>query len=361
MVTALASVADYFAADDGEAVIDGATYYPVVISPAQVASVTLDPAGPGRIELGQFAGAQQFTLTGFSETSFLVVMVEPADVVDGVLTIPTYAGPGSSDERSSYLLWDLSALTGPVTITSTAKRLRGSLYAPHADVVFPPNGKPFRGQLIARNLLTLQQAEEIHTNLFEGRLPCSETPVGGFSLSKALAGTDATAFPDGTTFEVEASWVVDDQTVTQSFDLPADGTVVTGPQDLPVGAEVTFEEVAAPDVEGYDLTGVTFAPETVTVEAGGNPTVVATNTYTPAPSPSPSPTSSPTRSPTPTPTPTSTPTPTPAPTDPVTPTPTPPAEGGSLPPTGVAVTGLLVGALALVGVGVVLARRRRAD
>ncbi|TNU75032.1 choice-of-anchor A family protein [Miniimonas arenae] len=263
MGTELASAAAYFPADDGEAILEGIDYQDAVVTNGQEARVVLSVDGPSRITLSDLAGAQKLFLQDYSETSFLVVTVSPSDVVNGVLTLPTYAGAGNVDEGSSYLLWDLSALDGDVTVVSTANRVRGSLYAPNAHVTFPAGGSQFEGQIIAEGLTALQGGEEIHTNLFKGAAPCATEPT-----------------PEPT---------------------------------------------------------VTPTPEpTVTPTPTPEPTVTPTATQTPTPAPTPT-TAGPSASAS-----------------------APAGGGGSLPSTGAAVGGVLAGAAALIGLGVLLVRRRNA-
>ena len=80
-------------------------------------------------------------------------------------------------------------------------------------------------------------------------------------------------------FTVKATWTIDGKETVKEYELPADGTVVNGPQDLPVGTKVTFNEVKVPNLDGYTFTGVEFSPKTVTVNAGETVHVSATNTY----------------------------------------------------------------------------------
>ncbi|MFW8625087.1 DUF5979 domain-containing protein, partial [Corynebacterium glutamicum] len=106
-------------------------------------------------------------------------------------------------------------------------------------------------------------------------------PVGGFSLKKVVAGVEADDIKDDLTFTVVATWTVDGQEETESFILNADGTVVDGPQDLPVGTEVIFSEPTPSTIEGYEFGEVKFSPEKLIIAEGDNAVVTATNTYTP--------------------------------------------------------------------------------
>ncbi len=298
MSAELASAAAYFPADDGEAILDGIDYQTPAVTQGQETRVTLSADGPSRIALSDLVGAQKLFLTGYSESSFLVVTVSPADVVSGQLTLPTYAGAGSTDEGSSYLLWDLSAIDGDVTVHSTGNRVRGSVYAPNAHITFPGGGSQFEGQIIAAGLSALQGGEELHTNLFKGEAPCSTEPTP-------------------------------EPTVEPTTEPTVDPTT-----------EPTVEPTVDPTTEP-------------TVDPTTEPTVDPTKepTVDPTTDPTADPTTDPTVDPT-----------TDATTDPTVAATTPSADGGSgsLASTGVAATGLIAGAVALVGLGVALVRRRHA-
>ena len=119
--------------------------------------------------------------------------------------------------------------------------------------------------------------------------------VGGFSIAKALTGDGDSQVPDDTVFTVRYTYAVNGTTVSQDVQVPADGTLVLGPQDLPVGTVVTFEEISLPGVPG-----VTWGTPTITVdgqgtnrlvvEGGTTAEVVVTNTADAAPTPTPTPT-----------------------------------------------------------------------
>ncbi|KQZ85479.1 hypothetical protein ASD56_03880 [Microbacterium sp. Root166] len=291
--TALTDFGAYFPEDTGAALLSETDYVAPNVVPGGTPNVALNASGPNQIALVDlWAGlgdANVFTMSSFSAQAPLIVKVSPADVVGGVLTLPSYANAGKDapgNEGISYLLFDLSDITGDVTIVAPDRPVRGSIYAPDAHVIFPPSaegGKEFEGQLIASSFSALQNGEEIHTNLFLGLLPCSLVEPGGFTLQKALVGVTPADFPDGTVFEVTASWSVEDVPTSQVFELPVDGSMVAGPTDLPVGTVVTFTEATAPDAAGFDFVGVAFSPTSVTIGADTVTAVTATNTYAPEP------------------------------------------------------------------------------
>lgn len=286
-VPAQDAFAEYFPADRGRDILASVTSWKTpAIAGLGEARITLDPTGPNRTTLAALAGVDKFQLVGFAPTAPLVVTVSPDDVVAGRLTLPSSVGAGkdAAGAAISYILWDLSALSGDVTVTSPNEPVRGALYAPDAHIVFPPEqdgGREFEGQLIAKQLTALQGGKEMHTNLFQGLFACGDA-VGGFSLEKELAlpaGSDAAAFAD-VRFAVTAEWTIDETRHTLPFTLTAGAASVDGPQDLPVGTVVTFREAAPPTVPGLAFDRVGFSPERVVIGAGTDTLVTATNHYT---------------------------------------------------------------------------------
>src|SRR5690606_5587362 len=68
------------------------------------------------------------------------------------------------------------------------------------------------------------------TNTYEAVV----APVGGFSLVKVLDGVSVGDFPSDASFEVEY-FLDGSSSAAGTVTVRADGTVVDGPQDLPVG------------------------------------------------------------------------------------------------------------------------------
>ncbi|MBE7700491.1 choice-of-anchor A family protein [Oerskovia sp. Sa1BUA8] len=103
-------------------------------------------------------------------------------------------------------------------------------------------------------------------------------PAGGFSIRKVVAGSGAQGVPPRSPFTVAYSYGLDAQVVTGTVQVLADGTVVDGPQDLPVGTVVSFSEVDLPAVAGVVWGPPVFSPATVTITEGESTTVTLTNT-----------------------------------------------------------------------------------
>ena len=178
------AVADQFPSDIGRTILGATEGWNEVTAPAgNDQTITLNTEDPSRLPLSAFKNISKFKLEGYSQDSFLVITVDPSDVVDGRLVLPSYSFPGKNsplNEGISHILFDLSAISGDVEITSDPEPVRGAIYAPDANITFPTEGnggKEFEGQLIAANLTALQGGKEIHTNLFKGRFDCGREPV----------------------------------------------------------------------------------------------------------------------------------------------------------------------------------------
>ncbi|MFE6968159.1 DUF5979 domain-containing protein [Isoptericola sp. NPDC057653] len=186
-------------------------------------------------------------------------------------------------QYSPYILWDLSAVTGAVTVEHTGERIDGSIYAPFADVTV--DAAPLDGQVIGRDVIL--RGGEVHSFMFAGTVPCG-SPHGTFEVSKELDGVSAGDLPDGTTFPVDWTATSPDGEVLGSgtLDLPADGSPVR-PQDVdgtlstfPVGTVVTFEEQQPPDAPGWEWTGASVSPSSLTITDDGDAVATAALTNT---------------------------------------------------------------------------------
>ncbi|GAB6939286.1 DUF5979 domain-containing protein [Isoptericola variabilis] len=182
-------------------------------------------------------------------------------------------------QYSPYILWDLSAVTGDVTVAHTGERIDGSIFAPNANVTV--DAAPLDGQVVGQDVTLL--GGEVHSFLFAGTVPCGE-PHGTFELSKELDGIAAEDLPEGTTFPVDWTATSPDGEVLGSgtLALPADGSAVR-PQDVdgtlstfPVGTVVTFEERPPGDVPGWAWTGTSVSPSSLTITDEGDAVVGAT-------------------------------------------------------------------------------------
>ncbi|MGC4174114.1 collagen-binding domain-containing protein [Demequina sp.] len=92
---------------------------------------------------------------------------------------------GNAGEFANYVMWDLSALSGAVTLTDrsgASTRIDGSVYAPNADLT--AYFGPLDGQVIARNFTAPQGAGELHAYMFKGAVTCE---IGGASESPSAS------------------------------------------------------------------------------------------------------------------------------------------------------------------------------
>lgn len=186
-------------------------------------------------------------------------------------------------QYSPYLLWDLSEVTGPVTVTAPnggGTRMDGSIYAPNADLTVV--AAPLDGQILGQNVTV--RGGEVHSFVFAGEIACDPpADPGTFQMRKALQGITAGDLPAGTVFTVDYEATLPDGTIDQgSLDLPADGTTVPAGVEFPPGTVITFSEVDPPTVPGWEWGAVGFAPSSITIASppAATPTVTVTNTAT---------------------------------------------------------------------------------
>lgn len=184
---------------------------------------------------------------------------------------------------------------------------------------------------------------------------------GTFNLRKILDGVPADAFPEGTTFPVTASW----DGGAKTFELPADGSVVSADIVLPEGTVVSFQEGDLPEPpKGYSFVSSVVSAPSVTILAEDDRDIAwaVTNTYETVKDPGDDPGTDPGDDPGTDPgdDPGTDPGETPAGDKPA--EEIPPSAGGDLPKTGSSGTvALLIGGFSLIGVGAgvyLMARRR---
>jgi len=226
------SFGSYFPTDQGQSILAGVTDWKVpTVTGSDDMAVTLDLSGPNRLALADFGSAQKFHFQDgitYSPCAPLVIKVSASDVVGGTLTLPSFAvaGKEAGGIGISYILWDLSGLSGTVSITAPNEPVRGAIYAPNANIVFPSGGREFEGQLIAKQLTALQVGKEIHTNLFAGRFAAAPTlatsvevsgssekvlPLSGGSVVDTVSYTGLAA---GTAYKLSGELVTADGTAT---------------------------------------------------------------------------------------------------------------------------------------------------
>src|SRR5699024_8729654 len=101
-----------------------------------------------------------------------------------------------------------------------------------------------------------------------GYTPRRRCPSGSVTTQKNTSDCSHFLTQPNTVFTVVASWEVDGEAIEEEFALPVDGSVVAGPQDLPVGTVVSFDEIDVPDLDGFTFTGAEFSSESLEISAG---------------------------------------------------------------------------------------------
>ncbi|GAA1949579.1 DUF5979 domain-containing protein [Agromyces allii] len=241
----------------------------------------LSPDQPNVLEYADIAGASllQFSDGVPGPLNPLVIHVEPGTTS----ILPPAIDPEGT--YSPYTIWDLSEVTGAVTI-STGGRGDGSIYAPDANLTI--TAQPWDGQIIANDVTIL--GGEVHSYLFAGALPC-DTPSeeGSFSVAKELSGVAPGDLAPGTTFSVRYIALEPDGTRTAGvLELNADGTPVSPATTFPYGTRIALFEVRPGDdalPPELAWTDVSWNGDTTFVIDATHPTVglVVTNTAAPIP------------------------------------------------------------------------------
>lgn len=173
---------------------------------------------------------------------------------------------GSSGQYASYALWDLSAVTGTITMTDQrggTGRIDGSVYAPEADL--HASFGPLDGQILAKNFTATSGAGETHSYLFNAQLPCGDATKATVALSSQVA-------VDGNTTKVlpaTGGSITDTVSYTgldKGTRYTLDGKVVTASgTDTGVQATVTFVAEAS---SGTVAVPFTFSAEQAASYAG---------------------------------------------------------------------------------------------
>ncbi|MFB7892111.1 collagen-binding domain-containing protein [Microbacterium sp. NPDC056044] len=234
----------------------------------------LSPDQPNIVDYADIAGASliQFSPGPTPGVSNPLVIRVPAGTTE---VIGARADP--QGVHSPYIVWDLSQLTGDVTVAAGQARIDGSIYAPNASVTV--NAAPLDGQVIGQNVII--QGGEVHSFLFSAEISCNDAS-GTFVVRKQVEGIEPDQLPEGLTFTVNYRAVEPDRTVSVgSLEVPADGTPIAAGERFPEGTRVTFAEIAPETIPGWEWDeDVTIAPNPLIVGAGTTAQVVVTNVAT---------------------------------------------------------------------------------
>ncbi len=250
--------------------------YPVEVAENygdRVVLAELSADQPNVVDYADLAGTALIQFSPGSPTpgvaNPLVIRVQPGTTE----VIGARADPQGA--YSPFIVWDLSQLTGDVTVTAAQGRIDGSIYAPDASVTV--DAAPLDGQVIGQNVTI--KGGEVHSFLFSGEIPCTDTG-GTFEVRKQLDGIEPDQLPDGTTFTVNyvARAPEPDTTVwTGSLEIPADGTPVAAGTQFPIGTTVVFEEITPETVPGWEWGDPVIDPNPLVIETTGTTTVTVTN------------------------------------------------------------------------------------
>jgi choice-of-anchor A domain-containing protein len=262
-------------------VVPGVTWGAVSVDPAQL-TITENAGEPAAVTVTNTANAVTGSFGVAKALAGNAAGVVPDDVaflVDWSATLPdgvAYPGP----------------LTGTLTVLADGTIADGPADLPVGTVVTFAEQTPLPD--VPNVVWGTPEISPESVTVAEGDDPVVVTvtntatsAVGGFAVAKALAGNAAGVVPDDTEFLVSWSATLPDgvtyeEALTGTLTVLADGTVVDGPQDLPVGTVVTFVETGLPSVPDVEWGTPVFSPESVTItETGDAPTeVTVTNTAT---------------------------------------------------------------------------------
>lgn len=251
--------------------------FPVSVAENYGDRVVLAPLSADRPNVVDYADIAGTALIQFSSgpepgTANPLIIRVPAGTSD---VIGARADPQAA--YSPYILWDLSAITGSVTMTAAQGRIDGSIYAPEADITV--DAQPLDGQVVGRNVSTL--GGEIHSFMFAGEIACT-SDSGGFRVRKAISGIDP-ADPAVADLVFTVNYTAtppDGADVVGSIDLPASGEWVDAGERFPDGTVVSFEEIPPPTIPGYAWDPAVITPDPLTIEAGATAEVSVTNAAT---------------------------------------------------------------------------------
>ncbi|GAA5085683.1 hypothetical protein GCM10025760_04850 [Microbacterium yannicii] len=247
--------------------------YPVEVAEnagSRVVLAPLSPDQPNVVDYSDIAGTAliQFSPGPTPGVSNPLVIRVPAGTTE---VIGARADP--QGDFSPYMVWDLSQLTGDVTVAAAEARIDGSIYAPDASVTV--NASPLDGQIIGQNIIL--QGGEAHSFLFSSEIPCA-ADSGTFAIHKELSGIDDADLPAGTTFTVNYRAVdPDGNDSVGTLEVAADGTPVAAGTQFPIGTVVTFEEISPETVPGWEWGVATISPNPLTIGIG-TAAVEVTNT-----------------------------------------------------------------------------------
>ncbi|MFE4466958.1 DUF5979 domain-containing protein [Oerskovia sp. NPDC056781] len=169
-----------------------------------------------------------------------------------------------------------TTVTADGTVVDGPQNLREGTVVTFEEIALPAvDGVVWGTPVFSPATITVGAGEKTAVTLTNTAL---DVPAGGFSLAKAVEGLAADQVPDSTEFTVRYSYDLGGVAITGNLTVTADGAVVDGPQNLPVGTVVTFTEIDLPAVAGVVWGAPVFSPAQVTIADGEDAAVTLTNT-----------------------------------------------------------------------------------
>ncbi|WP_402463377.1 VaFE repeat-containing surface-anchored protein [Isoptericola aurantiacus] len=218
-------------------------------------------------------------------------------IATGFSVLKVVSGTGAAlvpDDAEFTVQWEImdgpsAPDSGQLVVTADGSATNGPQDLQDGDVVRitevdPPDvpGVDFSGLTVTPDTVVIDSSEPAAaqftaTNTYD-------LATATFQAHKEVTGSGADLVPDDATFDLRYEVTDGPSTgATGTLGLPADGTVVDGP-DLLQGDVVTFSEDTPPDVDGVEWGDVTIDPETLTLDATtGVVDVTVTNTAEVAP------------------------------------------------------------------------------
>lgn len=248
-------------------VVPGVVWGAPSFSPA---SVTIADGENARVTLTNTADAADLAVGTFS-----VAKVVTGDAAGLVPAGTTFTVEYSYEQDGRPQTGTLAGLTDGTSVPFPGNLVEGTVVT-LGEVNLPDlDGVVWGTPVFSPATVTIGADETAEVTLTN---TASTAPAGGFSLAKTVVGETAGQVPADTAFTVTYSYDLDGTPTTGTATVTADGTVVDGPQNLPVGTVVTFDEIDLPSIDGVVWGAPVFSPATVTVADGRNTAVTLTNT-----------------------------------------------------------------------------------
>jgi hypothetical protein len=202
------------------------------------------------------------TFTGIKLGSFRPSAQAPLifKVPAGTTTLPEiklegFSANGEDQKLASYILWDLSDVTGDFTLQP---QVLGAVYAPNTDLTVSA-ALSVNGQWLSQDFTSTGDAE-IHHHNFTAELPC----VKDVPSSSAAPSTSETPTTETTVSTSEAPTT--ETTTTETSETPTTETTTTETSEVPTSETTATSESPATSATGTTEQPTTDAPIASTTE-----------------------------------------------------------------------------------------------